>query len=165
MTVRLAVTAGDPSFSVRPTTCTMAAGHGCTVTVGYRPTSTASLGGRLRITGPNGIRSVHLAGHQAAPSVALSPAVRTVDRHHHAALHALVATAYSHHKQSGVTVELQRRKPGSARWHLVRRRRTGAHGGAVFGPAPSRTTEYRVVALRGNGFPAAVSHPVTVQVS
>jgi hypothetical protein len=108
---------------------------------------------------------VRLAGHQAAPTVSLTPSSRTVARHQHATLHVLVATSYSRHRQAGVTVELQRRKPGSSRWHPVRRRRSGPHGGAEFGPRPTRTTDYRVIALPGGGFPAATSRVVTVTVA
>lgn len=164
MTVRLSVATGRQAWTVTPASCSLAAGEGCMVALRYRPTSPAPTPGTLRVTGPNGTRIVDLRGHQATPTVSLSPLSRTVAARHHAALTTRVRTRFTHQDRPGVRVELQRRKLGHQRWHLIARRVTGPLGGAHFGPKPRHTADYRIVARGSGGYPTAASRTVVVRV-
>lgn len=164
MTVHLAVTSGRQAWSVTPSSCTLGAGQGCTVVVGYLPTSTAPTRGVLQVSGPGGTRLVHLRGHQATPTVSLSPASRTVAARRHANLDTRVRTRFSHRDRPGVRVELQRRKPGHRLWQVIARRVTGPLGGAHFAPKPTHSADYRVLAPATGGYPTATSRTVVVRV-
>jgi hypothetical protein len=62
MHVRLRLAPGTPGWSISRTSCRLKAGHSCSVTVTERPTSGSVPHASLRVTGPNGKRSVTLAG-------------------------------------------------------------------------------------------------------
>jgi hypothetical protein len=62
MHVTLRLTRGSPGWSISRTSCRLAAGHSCSVTVTERPTSGSVQHASLRVAGPNGNRSVRLAG-------------------------------------------------------------------------------------------------------
>jgi hypothetical protein len=62
MHVTLRLAPGDPGWSISRTACRLKAGHSCSVTVTERPTSGSVQHASLRVSGPNGNRSVRLAG-------------------------------------------------------------------------------------------------------
>jgi hypothetical protein len=62
MHVTLRLAPGEPAWSISRTSCRLKAGHSCSVTVTERPTSGSVQHTSLRVTGPNGSRSVTLAG-------------------------------------------------------------------------------------------------------
>jgi hypothetical protein len=62
MHVTLRLAPGEPGWSISRTSCRLKAGHSCAVTVTERPTSGSVTHASLRVTGPNGNRSVALAG-------------------------------------------------------------------------------------------------------
>jgi hypothetical protein len=62
MHVTLRLVPAEPAWSISRTSCRLKAGHSCSVTVTERPTSGSVQHTSLRVTGPNGSRSVTLAG-------------------------------------------------------------------------------------------------------
>jgi hypothetical protein len=60
MHVRAALTAGSPIWVISRSSCRLAAGTACRLTVTAKPTSRARHHATLRLTGPNGSRLVHL---------------------------------------------------------------------------------------------------------
>jgi hypothetical protein len=62
MRVTLRLAPGQPGWSISRTSCRLKAGHSCSVTVTEGPTSGSVQHTSLRVTGPNGNRSVRLAG-------------------------------------------------------------------------------------------------------
>jgi hypothetical protein len=62
MDITFAVTAGAGSWGVSPTSCNIAAGASCNVTLTYSPTTGGAHPGVLTVTGPNGPQTVTLNG-------------------------------------------------------------------------------------------------------
>jgi hypothetical protein len=138
MNVSAAITAGTANWSVAPSTCTLAAGSTCQLTVTAGPAGRGTTG-TLTITGPNGAQTVSLAA-QAPSALRLTVAPASIVAGRAAAVTAVLSTT-SGPAVAGQTVTLRTSVPGTA-GQVVSTATTDAGGTARFRVTPSVNTAY-----------------------
>jgi hypothetical protein len=77
MNVQASISGGSGAFSVTPTSCNLAAGASCQLSVQYAPTTAGTTTATLTVTGPNGPQSVALTGTATGATTATSSTTTT----------------------------------------------------------------------------------------
>jgi hypothetical protein len=142
MTVSAQVTSGN--WQVSPSSCTLAPGQSCALTVTGPPGSK----GALTLIGPGGVETVSLAS-QASTSLRMSFAGTAVRGH---------LTASGGSAIAGQLITLYKRVSGHT--SVVSRARTGGRGGVSFHLSPHAGTAYGLAFAGSPTLAAASTAPV-----
>ena len=77
MNLQASIAGGNGAFSVTPSSCNLAAGASCDLSVQYAPTAAGTTTATLTVTGPNNSQSVTLAGDASGSTTATSSTTTT----------------------------------------------------------------------------------------
>jgi hypothetical protein len=151
MDVIASITGGGSAWQVSPSSCALAAGSSCALTV----TGRAGSAGTLTLFGPAGNQTVTLAS-QAPTSLRMSVARTRVTGHLAASGGAGVA---------GQLIALYRRAAGRAATSVVAIARTGSGGSVSFGVRPRAGTAYSLAFAGSPTLAPASTRPAAAHLS